>query len=159
MSHFLHYSVDLISCMFCSNFQPEGFKKKTFKKKRVGVAADGACYYLICPRLCRSVRGLLDSRPGDSSTGRAAGQRQPRQRVREVLPGDGRVQLCGQPHHLHSAGQGNARHIQVDPVLPVWKERADGNLATGFYPSAKTASGTCSGCRSGFLCGASLRTF
>lgn len=71
---------------------------------------------------CRRFRGLLDSRPGDSFTGRAAGPRQPRQHVRKVLPGDRRVQLSGQPHHLHSARRGDAQDVQVDPVLPGWKE-------------------------------------
>ncbi|CAF92197.1 unnamed protein product [Tetraodon nigroviridis] len=90
----------------------------------------------------RSVRGLLDSGPGDSPTGRAAGPRQPRQHVREVLPGDGGVQLSGQPRHLRSARPGDAPHVQVDPVLPVRKEAAEGSLAAGVHPSTDSASGT-----------------
>lgn len=89
--------------------------------------------------LCRSFRDLLDSGPGDSFTGRAAGQRQPRQHVREVLPGDRRVQLSGQPHHLHSARRGDAQDLQVDPV---WKECAEGSLAARTDPSSNNASGT-----------------
>lgn len=125
--------VDLISRSFRSNWQPEGLKPSWCDSRGARVVNSSVP--------CRGFRGLLDSRPGDSLTGRAAGQRKPRQHLREVLPGDSRVQLPGQPHHLHPARRGDARDVQVDPVLPVWREGAEGSLAAPLPPSSSNASG------------------
>lgn len=92
--------------------------------------------------LCRRLRHLLDARPGDAPAGRPAGKSQPRQQLREVLPGDSGVQLAGQPHHLLAAGRGDAQHVQGHPVLPVWEESVPEDAAAASGDPLTAVRGT-----------------
>lgn len=73
----------------------------------------------------RLFRGVLDAGPGSAPAGRSLLILQ-RPDVREVLPGDGRVQLLHEPHHLLIPRQGHAQHLQTHPLLPVRGVPADG---------------------------------
>lgn len=79
--------------------------------------------FLFYPNLYRRLCDLLDAGPPDSAAGWAAGSKEPRQHLREVLLGDSGVQLSGQPHHLLPARRGNAKDVQIHPVLAVSKRR------------------------------------